>query len=87
MWRALSSGSVLQVSGFREPASSPASKAAVFFRRVSSEASLLPQQMRKSVRKSAQRFSSSLLWGVGWSPALQDSQWVWEQRLKHGYSV
>jgi hypothetical protein len=87
MWRALSVGSVLQGSGFREPASLPASKAAVFLRRISSEASLLPQQVRKSVRKGARKFSSMMLRRVGWSPALQDSQWVWEQRLKNGYSV
>jgi hypothetical protein len=85
--RAKSLGCVVQVAGFREPVSSPATKAAGFFKRVSSEASLLPQQVRKSVRNSARRFSSSMLRRVGWSPALQDSQWVWEQRVKNGYGI
>ena len=74
--RAQSLVSVFQGSGFREPASS-ASNAAVFVRKVSSEASLLPQQVRKSVRNSARRILSSMRRRVGWSPALQDSQWVW----------
>ena len=82
--RAQSLGCVVQGSGL---ASWPASKAAGFLKRVSSEASLLPHQFRKSVQKSARRFSSSMLRRVGWSPALQDSQWVWEQRVINGYSV
>jgi len=58
-----------------EPACSPASKAADIFRSLSS-ASQLPQQVRKSVRNRARRFSEGFLRQVGWNPALQESEWV-----------
>ena len=62
------------------PASSQASTAADIFRSLSS-ASQLPQQVRKSVKIRARRFSESFLRKVGWNPALQESEWVC------GYSV
>jgi len=64
-----------------EPTSSPASKAAEIWRSLSIDASQLPQQVRKSVRNRAERFSASILRKVGWNPALQEIEWVC------GYSV
>ena len=61
-----------------EPASSPASQAAKILRSFSLDASQLPQQVRKSVRNRARKFSSSFLRKVGWSPALQQIEWVWD---------
>ena len=63
------------------------SKAAGVLRSLSSEASQLSEQVRKSLRNRARKVSASMLRSVGWDPALQESQWVWEQRLKVGFGV
>jgi hypothetical protein len=65
-----------------ESTSAPASsKAAGLVRRLSTEAALLPEQVRKSARKSAHRLSSSILRRVGWGPALQESGRVWDHSV------
>jgi hypothetical protein len=72
---------LLDKGNVREPTSTPStpvSKAAGVMRRFSSEASLLPQQVRKTVRNRAQKFSSSILQKVGWSPVFQESELVWD---------
>ena len=61
-----------------EHISSPASKAAVFLTSLSREASLVPHQVRKSLKMRAQRFSASILERVGWNPVRQESEWVWD---------
>ena len=61
-----------------EHISSPASKAAGFLLSLSSEASLLPQQVRKSLKMRARRFSASMLQRVGWNPVHQRSESVWD---------
>ena len=65
----------------------PTSKAAGVLRSLSSEASQLSEQVRKSLRNRARKVSASMLRSVGWNPAPQESQWVWEQRLKVGFGV
>jgi uncharacterized protein YeeX (DUF496 family) len=65
----------------------PTSKAAGVLRSLSSEASQLSEQVRKFLRNRARKVSASMLRSVGWDPALQESQWVWEQRLKVGFGV
>ncbi|KAJ1489029.1 hypothetical protein T484DRAFT_3649309 [Baffinella frigidus] len=57
-----------------EPAHTPAA----MVRRLSKEAALLQEQVRRSLTGKAQRFSSSMLRRVGWDPALQESQRVWD---------
>ena len=63
------------------PLHTPASKASAILRSLSSGASQLPQQVRKSVRKRAQKFSASFLRKVGWCPALQQSERVWDYSI------
>ena len=58
--------------------SSPVAKAAEVLRSLSLDASQLPQQMRKSVRNRARKFSAIILRKVGWNPVLQETQWVWD---------
>ena len=65
----------------------PTSKAAGVLRSLSSEASQLSEQVCKSLRNRARKVSASMLRRVGWNPALQESEWVWEQRLKVGFGV
>jgi hypothetical protein len=52
---------------------SPPSSLSKMLKRISSEASMLPQQVRRSLKNSAWRFSESVLRRVGWNPAQQDS--------------
>jgi len=63
------------------PLLTPASKASAVFRSFSSGASQLPQQVRKSVRNRARKFSASFLRKVGWNPALQQSGRVWDYSI------
>ena len=65
-----------------EPAPMPASKAAGIIRSFSIEASQLPQQVRRSLRNKAWRFSESVLRGVGWNPPLRvRSQRMWDYSI------
>ena len=79
---ALSSWSLPARPDKDESTSAPASsKAAGLVRRLSTEAAQLPEQVHKSVRKSARRFSSSILQRVGWGSALQESGRVWDHSV------
>ena len=63
------------------PLHTPVSKASAILRSFSSGASQLPQQVRKSVRNRAQKFSASILRKVGWHPALQQNGRVWDYSI------
>ena len=63
------------------PPHTPASKASAVLRSFSSGASQLPQQVRKSVRNRARKFSASFLRKVGWNPSLQESGLSWDYSI------
>ncbi|KAJ1473630.1 hypothetical protein T484DRAFT_1972529 [Baffinella frigidus] len=50
-------------------------------RRLSNEAAQIPQQVRRSLNWRVEKFSSSMLRRVGWDPALQESQRVWDYSI------
>mmetsp|Transcript_52555 Transcript_52555/g.124413 ORF Transcript_52555/g.124413 Transcript_52555/m.124413 type:complete len:272 (+) Transcript_52555:66-881(+) len=50
-------------------------------RRLSNEAAQISQQVRRSVTRRVGKFSSSMLRRVGWDPALQESQRVWDYSI------
>jgi len=65
-----------------EPASTPSSSGhltrAWSLRSLSAGASQLPQQVRRSLKMRAMRFSASFLRKVGWDPAVQENQKDWD---------